>query len=352
MLIKTKFNGYSADGIRLYYCDGGGSSPAPAPAATSQTVTNTSIPEYAQPYVERLLGKSEAFSSAPYQAYGGERIAGFTPMQQQAFQSAANLQPSQQLGYGTQLAGLGGLGAMNAGQNYQNMATNPYAQQAYMSPYVQNALAPQMQEAVRQSQIQGQQNQAQAVQQGAFGGSRSAIVEAERQRNLGQNLANIYGTGMQNAFQQAQQAQQFGSTLGLQGNQAAIQSAQAMGQLGQTQFGQQKDIINAQANAGAQQQGLQQQVLQQRYQDFLNQKAYPQQQLSFMSDILRGVPLGQSTQAQYTAPPSTAQTALALGLGAAGLKQSGLFGAKGGSVPDGLEEKSYGLGGIALHQLS
>jgi hypothetical protein len=345
MLIRTKFNGYSADGIRLYNCDGGGGGSAPAP--TSQSVTQTSIPEYAKPYVERMLGKSEALTSAPYQAYGGQRIAGFTPMQEQAFQSAANLEPSKQLGYGTQLAGLGGLGAMNAGQNYQSMATNPYAQQAYMSPYVQNALAPQMQEAIRQSQIQGQQNQAQAVQQGAFGGSRSAIVEAERQRNLGQNLANIYGTGMQNAFQQAQQAQQFGSTLGLQGNQAAIQSAQAMGQLGQTQFGQQKDIINAQANAGAQQQGLQQQQLQQQYQDFLAQRAYPQQNLAFMSDILRGVPLGQSTTAQYTAPPTAAQTALSLGLGAAGMKQAGLF-AEGGEVGD----QSYGLGGIALHQLS
>jgi hypothetical protein len=344
MLIRTKFNGYLNDGRRLYNCDDGGS---PAPAPSSQNVTQTSIPEYAKPYVERMLGKAEAFTSAPYQPYGGERVAGFTPMQQQAFQSAANLQPSQQLGYGTQLAGLGGLGAMNAGQNYHNMATNPYATQAYMSPYIQNALNPQLQEAQRQSDIMGQKNASQASMAGAFGGSRFGIQEAERQRNLGQNMANIYGTGMQNAFQNAQQAQQFGSTLGMQGNQAAIQAAQTMGQLGQTQFGQQKDIINAQANAGAQQQGLQQQVLQQRYQDFLGQRAYPQQQLAFMSDILRGIPLGQSTTAQYQAPPSTAQTALALGLGAAGMKQAGLF-AEGGSVDD----QSYGLGGIALHQLS
>jgi hypothetical protein len=77
-------------------------------------MSQTSIPEYAQPYVERMLGKAEAFSEAPYQAYGGERIAGFTPMQVQAQQAAANLQPSQQLGIGTQMAGLAGLGAMNA----------------------------------------------------------------------------------------------------------------------------------------------------------------------------------------------------------------------------------------------
>jgi len=319
-------------------------SSAPPPAPTSTNVTQTSIPEYAQPYVERLLGRAEAFSSAPYQAYGGERTAGFTPMQQQAFQQAANLQPSQQLGTGTQLAGLGGLNAMNAGQNYMNMATNPMQQQAFMSPYIQNALNPQMQEAQRQSEIMGQQNQARAVQQGAFGGARSGFVEAERQRNLGQNLANIYGTGMQNAFQQAQQAQQFGSTLGLQGNQAAIQGAATLGQLGQTQFGQQKDIINAQAAAGAQQQALQQQILNQRYQDFQAQRGAPQQQLAFMSDILRGVPLGQQTQQQYAAPQSALGQAAGLGIAALGAKQAGLFGAKGGSVP-------YGLDKVAAHKL-
>ncbi len=317
---------------------------SPAPAPTSSNVTQTSIPEYAKPYVERMLGKAEALSNAPYQAYGGERTAGFTPMQQNAFQQAANLQPSQQLGIGTQLAGLGGLGAMNAGQNYQNMATNPYAMQQYMSPYIQNALNPQLQEASRQSEIMGQQNQAKAVQQGAFGGGRTAIVEAERQRNLAQNLANIQGTGMQNAFQQAQQAQQFGSTLGLQGNQAAIQSAQTLGQLGQTQFGQQKDIINAQANAGAQQQALQQQVLNQQYQDFQNQRGAPQQNLAFMSDILRGVPLGQSTQQQFAAPQSAIGQAAGLGIAALGAKQAGLFGAKGGSVPHGLDK-------VAIDQL-
>jgi len=335
MLIRNKFNGYLNDGRRLYNCDGGGD---PAPAPTNQTVTQTSIPEYAKPYVERMLGKAEALTDAPYQAYGGERIAGFTPMQQQAMQGAANLGPARQLGLGTQMAGIGGLNAMNAGQNYMGMATNPFAQQAFMSPYVQNALAPQMYEAQRQSEIMGQQNAGQAARAGAFGGSRFGIQEAERQRNLGQNLANIYGTGMQNAFQQAQQAQQFGSTLGLQGNQAAIQGAQALGQLGQTQFGQQKDIINAQQSMGAQQQGLEQQKLQQQYQDFLNQKGYDKQNLAFMSDILRGVPLGQQVQTQYTAPASMGSQLAGAGIAALGAKQAGLFGASGGSVPHGLDK--------------
>jgi len=322
---------------------GGGGSSQP----TSQTVSNTSIPAYAQPYVERMLGKAEALSDTPYQAYGGERIAGFNDLQNQAFQGAANLQPAQQIGVGTQLAGMAGLGSMQAGQNYSNQATNPYAVQSYMSPYIQNALAPQMVEAARQSDIQGQQNAAGAAKSGAFGGSRFGLQEAERQRNLGALQNNIYGTGMQNAFQNAQQAQQFGANLGLQGMGQGLQAAQALGQLGQTQFGQQQGAIQAQSAAGQQQQGLEQQKMQQQYQDFLTQRGYPQQQLSYMSDMLRGLPLSQQTQQQYTAPPTFAQNALALGLGSAGLKQAGLF-AKGGLVR---ETPSNGLGGIALHQL-
>ena len=321
MLIKTKFNGYSTDGIRLYNCDDGSAAPTP----TSQTVTQTSIPEYARPYVERMLGKAEATTTQPYQAYGGERIAGFTPMQQQAQQGMANLGPAQQLGIGTQLAGMAGLGSLGAGQNYAMQATNPNAMQAYMSPYIQNALDPQMREAARQSSIQGQQNQAQAVQQGAFGGSRSAIVEAERQRNLGQQQADIYGRGMQSAFDQARQAQQFGATLGLQGMGQAGQMASTLGQLGQTQFGQQKDIIQGQASMGAQQQGLEQQRLQQQYQDFLNQRAYPQQQLAYMSDMLRGLPMSQSTQQMYQAPGSPLAQIAGAGMTYMGAQKAGYF---------------------------
>ena len=326
-------------------------SPSAPAQPTNQTVTQTTIPEYAKPYVEKMLGKTEALTNAPYQAYQGERIAGFTPMQQQAQQSMANLQPAQQLGTATQLAGLGGLGGLGAGQQFQQMATNPYAMQAYMSPYVENALAPQLREAERQSAMQGQRNQAQAVQQGAFGGSRSALVEAERQRNLGQQQADIYGRGMQSAFEQARQAQQFGADLGLRGYGLAGQMAGTLGQIGQTQFGQQQGVIQGQASMGAQQQALEQQRLAQQYGDFQAQRQYPYTQLAFMSDMLRGLPLAQQAQTMYQAPPTIAQTALGLGLGAAGLKQANLFGAEGGSVPDGLEEKSYGLGGIALHQL-
>jgi len=332
---------FSPEWFTFYMGGGGGQSSQP----TNQTISNTTIPQYAQPYVERMLGKTEALSNAPYQAYGGERTAGFSDLQNQAFQEAQNLGPAQQIGTGTQLAGMAGLGSLQAGQNYQGMATNPYAMQAYMSPYIQNALAPQMQEAARQSDIQGTQNAGQAARAGAFGGSRFGLQEAERQRNLGALQNNIYGAGMQNAFQNAQQAQQFGANLGLQGMGQGLQAAQTMGQLGQTQFNQQQAAMQGRQQAGGQQQQLEQQKLQQQYQDFLTQRGYPQQQLSFMSDMLRGLPLSQQTQQQYLAPPSTLSQAAGLGMLGYGM---GAFKAKGGVI----EDKPAGLAELALMRMS
>ena len=292
---------------------------------TSQNVTQTTIPEYAKPYVEKMLGKTEALTNSPYQPYQGERIAGFTPLQQQSQEAVANLQPAQQLGMATQMGGIAGLGSLGAGGRYQQMATDPGSMQAYMSPYIQNALDPQMQEAARRSAIQGQQNQAQAAQQGAFGGSRSAIVEAERQRNLAQQQGDIYSRGMQSAFEQARQAQQYGADLGLRGFGMAGQMAGTLGQLGQTQFGQQKDIIQGQAAAGAQQQGLEQKRLEQQYSDFANQRQNPYTQLSFMSDMLRGLPLSQYSQTMYQQPQSPLATAAGLGMTYMGAQKAGYF---------------------------
>ena len=320
------FDAFKKEGGKIKLHGGGGGQQQP----TNSTQTTTTIPEYARPYVERMLGKAEAFSEAPYQAYGGQRVADFSPMQQQAFQSAANLGPAKQIGVGTQLAGIAGLGGLGAGQQYAQQATNPYAMQSYMSPYIENAMAPALREAERSSAMMGQQNQAMAAQRGAFGGSRTAIVEAERQRNLAQQQGDIYGRGMQTAFEQAQRAQQFGADLGLRGYGQAGQMAGTLGQLGQTQFGQQQGAMQAQLAAGAQQQAQEQQGLTQAYQDFLSQRGYPQQQLSFMSDILRGVPLGQQTQVQYQAPPSMASQIA--GLGMAGYGAYKMFGAKDGGL--------------------
>jgi hypothetical protein len=350
-------------GGRIYGGGGkGGGGSAPAPAPSSQTVTNTSIPEYARPYVENMLGKTEALTDInqnPYQNYEGQRIAGFSPMQQQAFQNVGNMQVAPQLGQASGLAGISGMGSLGTanqmgrvGQQYANQATNPYAQQAYMSPYIQNALQPQLQEMQRQYGITGQQEKGRAVGQGAFGGNRQALMQAENERNKNMAMNAAIGSGYQNAFQAAQQAQQFGAGLGLQGLQGQLQgygqanqAAGTLGQLGQTQYGQQMGIGQEQQKVGATQQAQAQQGLDLAYQDFLKQKNYPYQQLAFMSDMTRGLPLSQAAQSVYTAPPNAMSQ-----LGGLGMSALGIYGMSGGFKPakEGglMAAKAYKEGGL------
>jgi hypothetical protein len=255
-----------------------------------------------------------------------------------------NMQTASQLGQGTALAGAAGLGSLGAGARYQNMATDPNATAAYMSPYMQNVVDVQKDQAVRDAQIRnlGANLASASSRQGTYGGARQLLAEQERNRNLQQGLANIQATGSQNAFQAAQQAQQFGTTAGLQGYGQAGQAAATLGNLGQTQFGQESAINQAQQQVGAIQQAQAQQGLDLGYQDFLKQRNYPYQQLAFQSDMLRGIPLSQSAQQIYTAPPSTASQLGGLGMSALGIYgMSGGFKAKGGAI------KEMAEGGLA-----
>jgi hypothetical protein len=387
----------------------------------------------------------------------GAQAAGLAPQAQQFGQQAANIGLGG-LGYGAMGAGYGGRGAQaaeqgfGAGEAFARQATDPMAMQAYMSPYMQNAVDYQKSQAIRDFDIGLQAQKAQAVGKGAFGGSRQAIVEAEGRRNLGSQLQGIQATGTQKAFEDAQRQQQFGANLGLQGLQAGygglglgmqgagvglsglgtamqgqqaglsglgqagslfgqgiqgaqtglsgvgqqlgagqlglqgtsqgIQGAQTgmqgvqgaigagqyglqglgtagtaasqLGQLGQTQFGQEQAISAEQQKIGAIQQAQAQQAQDLAYQDFLKQKNYPYQQLAFMSDMLRGLPLSQSAQQVYTAPPNMGSQLGGLGMSALGIYgASGGFRAKGGMVGKGYAEgglmaaKRYKEGGYA-----
>lgn len=271
------------------------------PSQPTQT-SQISIPEYAKEYTEKMLGKAEALTSAPYQAYGGQRIAAATPEQQAARQAVAGMAGPTQFGAGTTLAGAGGYQGllsgsqgMQAGQNYFGMATSPEAQQAFMSPYVQNVLDVQKAQAIRDAQKAQLGADLAAGRQGTYGGARQLLATTERERNLGQQLAQIQAQGLQSAYDRAQQAMQFGTTAGIQGAQAGIQGAQAATQagtaLGQLGTGQQQaglQLAQAQEQFGGLGQREQQAALDQAYQDFITQQQSPYKNIGFMSDILRG----------------------------------------------------------------
>jgi hypothetical protein len=499
--------------------------------------SQTTIPDYARPFVENLLGDAQSLTdmrSNPYMQYMGERVAQFTPMQQQAYEGAQGMQVAPQLQKATDLTGLASQAALNYGgynpgmfsaytvqnpslnyyqagpvsgvtgsnlstptmatarsnfdpvlQQYQmapsqgvttDSFTQPSTQDRYMSPYMRNVVERQQQDAVRQAAIASQAQGAQAARSGAFGGSGDYLMRGQMAGNLARQKGDIFAQGQQAAFQQgqqqfnqeqaarlqanlanqqaglqvgsqnlnamlgtqqlatqtglqtalanlsaaqqanvqnqaahlqtqglnaqqalqaalanqqtemglsgqnlqaklgvqqlgagqdlqaqlanqqqlmqaqqlAEQSRQYGAGLGLQGLQTALTGAGQLGNLGQTQFGQQMGINQLQSAYGGQQQQQVQNMLNNQYQDYLGYQNYPYKQLGFMSDMLRGLPLTQQSNTIYQAAPSAVSQVA--GLGTAALGASKLFGAKGGATGD-LERRPAGLAELAIHNM-
>lgn len=340
------------EGGRIIYGDGGGSS-APSP---NQTVVQK-LPEYAEPYAKEILGKGQALSNTPYQTYSGERQAQFTPLQQRAFAGAEGMGPSAATGQGIGVAGQAAGRALNT--QYDPYATGQFGAQAsqYMDPYMQNVVAIQQREAQRMADIQGTQRGADAAKSGAFGGSRQAIMDAEAARNLATQQGDIQARGLQDAYGRGQnqfnteqqlreQSRQYGTGVGLQGLQTALQGAGQLGALGQQQFGQGMDVNKLQQAYGSQQQQQVQNILSQQYQDFQNQQRAPYQQLEFFSNLMRGTPSG-SVKELYEAPPTFGSQIAGAGTSLLG---ASLLRAKGGTVRSKVR-KAAGLNELALSKI-
>jgi hypothetical protein len=332
-----------------------GGSPPSAPSNTTSTVTQNSIPAELMPYATGMLSaasnqlytKDASGNITGYQPYkpystnAQDYVAPFSSMQQQAQTSAAGLQTPGQFAPASQMAGISGLGSMMAGQNYQNQATNPNSISAYMSPYMQNVVQQQQREANRTYDISAAKQQGAATQAGAFGGSREALMAAENERNRNMELANIQATGTQNAFQNAQQAQQFGATTGLAGYGQGIQGAQAMGQLGTSQLAAQQGVIGTQSTMGGQQQAQNQAAIDQAVLNYQNEQQQPYLAAGTMSSLIRGTPTGNLTTQNYQAQPS-ALTQIGGALGTAG----SLYGAATAKAKGGIIQAYAGGGSV------
>ena len=367
-------------GERIVYGSGGGG------GSTSSTVTQSNIPDWLRPQVETTLGGSmqEMFNTSPgkdgklnitgvkgfvpFSQNPSDYVAGFSPMQTQSFGNAANLQVPGQFGMGSQMAQQSGQGALSvapqaagiasqqagAGNQYMGMASDPGSMRAFMSPYMQNVVNVQQQQAQRQADIANQAMNAGFAQRGALGGGGQRIAQSQANAELMRQKQGIQATGLQNAFQNAQQAQQFGSNLGLQGMQGAQQGMQNVlgaydllgrqganvGNLGTQQLDAQRNIINLQNQMGGQQQAQQQSIVNQAIQNFANARQYPLQQYNAYNALLRGYAVPGQTTTSYQAAPSMASTLAGAGTAAYGASQlMGSGRAKGGAI------KSMAAGG-------
>jgi hypothetical protein len=187
-----------------------------------------------------------------------------------------------------------------------------------MNPYLQGALSPQLDEARRQAQISAQPAMAKLTQAGGYGGGRQAILEAENQRNLNTNLANITGQGYKTAYDEAMKAAQYSTDLGLKGLSAATTANQAAGNIGsqQAQYGLQN--LQALSTAGGIQQGQEQAGLNAQYNEFLRQQNYLPTALKNQGELIKTMPGG--TEASiYGAKQSDLSTAVGAAGGVAAL---------------------------------
>jgi hypothetical protein len=243
---------------------------------TQVTQTQYGFAPEVAPYAQTLLGQAQALTdtgSNPYMQYQGERTAQFAPLQQLSFENAAMMQTAPQLKDATAMAGTAGLGALNTSFTYNpytnqqfaggtqgsyDQATGKYtpgtsAISQYMSPYMGEVVARQQADAQRQADIARQAQGAQAARSGAFGGSGDYLMRAQAAGNLARQKGDIQAQGLNTAYNQAMgqyntqnqlnaQQGQFGAGLGLQGLQTALTGANALGNLGNTQYQQNMGI--------------------------------------------------------------------------------------------------------------
>ena len=308
-----------------------------------------------------LLQDAKGLASTPL-TLPLQQIAGLSGLQQKAFTGAqqaggiGGYQPFLSQGQAALGTGLDTVGtafapvaqAQTAAQGMQNLF-QPSDLSAYTNPFQQAVIDETMAEINRQGEIQQNQLGANAVNAGAFGGSRFGVQEAEFGRNQqdvrARALAQLNQQNYAQALQSAQQAFEAQQTRTGQASQLLSGIGQLTGQLGTQQAGiggqqlalaelaQQTGLkdIEMQQRLGSQQQAQQQAVLNAQQINAQKQQLEPYSRVAFLSDIYKGAPSTQTSLGSQIAPspqqPSTFQQIAGLGTGllgtAAAAKQIG-----------------------------
>ena len=224
--------------------------------------------------------------------------------------------------------GIGQLGT--AQQRVAAAGIDPTSYQQFMDPFMEDVIQKQYEDIADKGAQQQLQAQASAAGQGAFGGSRQAVLQGQIAADVMDQQARTGAQLRSAGFQQAQ-------NLAQQAAQQQLRQAQLTGQLGQTvgqlgmqtaglgQLGQQMGVqdINTALGLGSLQQQQGQRQLDVNRANILAEQALPFQQVGFLSDIFRGVPALQQTFTTRT-QPGPDRTSQLLGLGIAGLGAYGM----------------------------
>ena len=293
-------------------------------------IATTAFPAELAPYYKDILSKAQALyedrTAEGYQPYQGPTIAEFTPEQQQAF------------------AGIAGLAGQQApkfaeAEQLTKQAVAPIATadiEQFMNPYQQAVVDIEKREAQKQFEQKTLPSiRAAQVAQGAFGGTRGTLLEAQTLAEQDRLLADIQARGSQQAFNQAlQQAQAQRAREG----QAAAQLATMAPQAFKAQLGE----LGAVQTVGEEKQRQAQTALNEAYKQFVEERQFPQQSLGQYQAVVQAQPASQMLETvQYAPPPPPLGQQLLGGLGTL----VGTYGAFGGFSPGGLFGKSAKTGG-------
>lgn len=245
-----------ADGGAVAFTNGGSTDTALSRAASGNLLgatQETNLAPWVGDYVANMLGRTQGIANQGYQAYTGPLSAGTSPLQQQAFNAAGQLNPA--------------------------ATFDTAAAQQYMNPFIDLALKPQLDEMRRQAEISRINTAGRLAQAGAYGGGRQAIMESELLRNLGQQQALTTGKAYETAFDKA---------------------------MNQYNVGRQQQIadIGALAGLGQQERQIEQQGIDQLRGEFEKQRQFPYEQLKFQQSMLQGLPIGSTSITPNTSPLS------------------------------------------------
>ena len=250
-----------------------GTTSAAATGVGQQLSTESSLSNWAGPYVTEMLGRGQALAATPYEVYEGPLTAGESSLQTNAFQGLAGLTiPTSSMG-------------AFAPQSF----TDKGVASKYMNPYLEEALEPQRDEARRQAEIENLKNRAALSKAGAYGGSRQAIMESEAQRNLLQNLSGLTGKGYADAYDRAMAQFNAEQRQGLESQTAANQYGLA--------------ALQKQVDVGGIQRGIESECIAADMKQFEQERDYPYKQVQYMQSLLQNLPL--ATQNYSYSQPST-----------------------------------------------
>ena len=252
----------------------------PAGQISSQT---DSLAPWAAPYVTDMLGKGAALASDPYEAYTGKLTADTSALQDKYFQGVGALSAPTGMGGFNPTSFTGAAYTPPTAQQTVDGQMGAYTPasgnvlQQYMTPYLQGALQPQYDAAMRQAQIQQLAMQSQYGKAGAYGGGRQAVAGAELDRGLLDRMAGITGTGYQNAYEQAQK--QFNTE----------QDRQMDAQQQTNKYG--FDVLGAQGDAGGIQRAIDSEGIATDMAQFEQERQDPYNKVQYMQSLLQGLPV-------------------------------------------------------------